>query len=216
MFTLVANNNIKLKCKEFIRKVSELKFNKVRQRQIHKLSILVNKSNNIIQEARQANPHSTINNRDSQVQVNNNKRPSHRGSSNNNKWVINLSSIPLTPAQESLLSKGLNFALAPSNPPNVEFISGIESVCQRLLEQDVQELRAETNCLLRRAKPPKPNITKEEHKALKELRDGKEGMVQTVDKGVAMVVMDRTEYVEKVEGLLARPTYRNIAADPTN
>ena len=37
-----------------------------------------------------------------------------------------------------------------------------------------------------------------------------------MDKGVAMVVMDRKEYVEKVEGLLAQPPYRTIAADPTN
>ena len=51
----------------------------------------------------------------------------------------------------------------------------------------MQELRAETNCPLRRAKPPKPNITKEEYKALKELRGDKERMVLTVDKGVAMV-----------------------------
>ena len=63
----------------------------------------------------------------------------------------------------------------------------------------MQELRAETNCLLRRAKPPKPNITKEEHNALKELKEDKDRMVLTADKGVAMVVMDRKEYVEKVE-----------------
>ena len=34
----------------------------------------------------------------------------------NNKWVINLSNTPLTPAQESLLAKGLNFAIAPQTP----------------------------------------------------------------------------------------------------
>ena len=66
----------------------------------------------------------------------------------------------------------------------------------------MQELRDETNCLLRRAKLPKPNLTKEEHKALKELREDKERMVLTADKGVAMVVMDRKEYMDKVGGLL--------------
>ena len=215
MFTLVTNNDIQCKCEEFIRKVSELKFNKVRQRQINKLNILVNRSKNNSQEFRQANPLSTTNNRDSQAQDNNNNRPSHRVSSNNRKWVINLSSVPLTPAQESLLSKGPYFALAPTNPPNGELISGIGSVCHKLLEQDAQELRAETNCLLRRAKPPKPNITKED-KALKELRQDKERMVLTVDKGVAMVVRDRKEYMEKVEGLLAQLAYRTITADPTS
>ena len=135
LFTLVTNNDIQLKCEKFIRKVSELKFNMVRQRQINKLNILVNKSKNKdSQEVRQANQHSTINNRDSQAQVGNNDRLSHSASSNNNKWVINLSRVPLTPAQVSLLSKGPNFALAPSNHPNVELISGIESICHKLSE----------------------------------------------------------------------------------
>ena len=84
------------------------------------------------------------------------------------------------------------------------------------MEQDAQDLRAETNYLLRRAKPLKPNITKEEHKALNELREDKERMVLMADKGEIMVVMDRKEYVEKVEGLLAQAAYRTIVADPTN
>ena len=36
------------------------------------------------------------------------------------------------------------------------------------------------------------------------------------DKGIAMVAMDRKEYVEKVEGLLAQPANRTITANPTN
>ena len=80
----------------------------------------------------------------------------------------------------------------------------------------MQELRAETNCLLRKAKPPRSNITKEESKALRELREYKERMVLMADKGVAMVVMDRKEYMEKVEGLLAQLVYRTIDTNPTN
>ena len=41
-------------------------------------------------------------------------------------------------------------------------------------------------------------------------------MVLTADKGVALVVMDRKEYQDKVECLLATPTYRTIKVDPTN
>ena len=80
----------------------------------------------------------------------------------------------------------------------------------------MQELRAETNCLLRKAKPPKSDITQEEGKALRELREDKERMVLTADKGVVMVVMDNKEYMEKVEGFLAQLAYRTIDADPTN
>ena len=133
-----------------------------------------------------------------------------------NKWIVNLSSVPLTPAQESLLAKGPNFALAPPNPPNVEFISAMESVCQQLSDQDAQELRVETNCLLRKAKTQNSNITKEERKALKELRGDQERIVLTTDKGVAMVVLDKKDYVDKMEGLLVQLAYRTIDTDPTN
>ena len=70
----------------------------------------------------------------------------------------------------------------------------VEAACQRLPEQETQELRAEVNILLKRAKPPRSSITKVEKKALKELRQDQDRMVLTVDKGVAMVVMDRKEY----------------------
>ena len=131
------------------------------------------------------------------------------------KWVVNLSS-PLTPAQVSLSSRGPNFALAPTNLPNVEFISVVKAACQRLTDQDAQELRVEVNILLTRTKLPKNNISREEKKALKELREDQDGMVLMVDKGVAMVVMDRKQYQDKVEGLLATSAYRTMSTDPTH
>ena len=123
---------------------------------------------------------------------------------------------PLTQAQVSLLSEGPNFALTHTNPPNVEFNSVVEAACQRLPEQDTQEHRTEVNILLQRPKPPKSNITKKEKKALKELREDQDRIVLTVDKGVTMVVMDRKEYQEKVENLLASAAYKPNPADPTN
>ena len=50
----------------------------------------------------------------------------------------------------------------------------------------------------------------------RELREDKERMVLTAEKAVVMVVMDRKEYMKKVEGLLAQLAYRTIDADPTN
>ena len=41
-------------------------------------------------------------------------------------------------------------------------------------------------------------------------------MVLTVDKGVAMVIMDRQDYTNKSKQLLNQPTYRAICQDPTN
>ena len=41
-------------------------------------------------------------------------------------------------------------------------------------------------------------------------------IILTKDKGVAMVVMDKKDYIDKATNLLAQPTYRNINRDPTN
>ena len=237
LFSLVTNPHIQQQCTEFIDKVREARFNMVTERQGGKFISLLNKS-----DLRENNTES-INNRvwssSNQVQVyrvennseNNTENGNNMFSSNSNqakvnlnskcnsttsKWVINLSSLPLTPAQVSLLSKGPNFSLLPNNPPNVEFISAIELACQKITEKDAQELRAEVNIMLRRAKPPNNNISREEKKALKEQSEDQDRMVLTADKGVALVVMDRKEYQEKVEGLLAKLAYRNIKADPTN
>ena len=38
----------------------------------------------------------------------------------------------------------------------------------------------------------------------------------TLDNRVAMVVLDKKEYLEKVEALLVQPAYRTIDRDPTN
>ena len=45
------------------------------------------------------------------------------------KWVNNLSSNPLIQAQRSLLDKRPNFVVTPKHPPDLEYITAIESVC---------------------------------------------------------------------------------------
>ena len=75
----------------------------------------------------------------------------------NPKWFINLSGKPLTQAQRSVLAKGPNFAVSSRNPPNLEYITAIESVCTKLGQQDAEEPRAEINRVLRSSHPP--NLT---------------------------------------------------------
>ena len=84
------------------------------------------------------------------------------------------------------------------------------------LRTGCKELRSEINYLLKRAKTPRSNITKEEKKAFKELREDQDRIVLTADKGVAMVVMDRKECMDKAEGLLVQLAYKTITSDPTN
>ena len=41
-------------------------------------------------------------------------------------------------------------------------------------------------------------------------------MVLTVDKGVAMVVLDKEGYIQKAQNLLVQSAYKTIERDPTN
>ena len=61
----------------------------------------------------------------------------------------------------------------------------------------------------------KPNISKEEYQAIKELKNDNTRMVLTADKGVAMVVMDREDYNNKSEELLQSSAYKVLTTDPT-
>ena len=90
----------------------------------------------------------------------------------NPKWVINLSNKPLTPAQRSVLVKEPNFAVSPKQPPNLEYITAIEAACTKLSQQDVEELRAEVNRVLRSSHTSKPNLTKAQNLAFKETKKG--------------------------------------------
>ena len=143
---------------------------------------------------------------------------SSQGSSNeepNPKWVINLSNKPLIPAQRSVLAKGPNFAVTPRQPPNLEYITAIEAACTKLSQQDAEELRADVNRVLRSSHPPKPNLTKAQNIALRELKRDRDRIVLTADKGVAMVVMDKQDYINKANQLLNQNTYKVISKDPT-
>ena len=70
--------------------------------------------------------------------------------------------------------------------------------------------------VLRSSQPPKPNLTKAQNIALRELKRDRDRIVLTADKGVAMVVMDKPDYINKANQLLNQNTYKGISKDPTN
>ena len=85
----------------FIKKVRESRFIKVRDRQVSKFNRLMGKDKD--RELTTQPPANTM---------------QLLSQSNSNKWVINLCSMPLSQSQESLLSKGPNCAVSPKNPPH--------------------------------------------------------------------------------------------------
>ena len=98
-------------------------------------------------------------------------------------------------------------------PPMVECITATEEICQK---GEAEELRVEVKNILKKAHPPKPNITKEEWKATEKLRKDDTQIMLMADKGVALVVMKKEEYDIKAEELLNTTTYTTINSDPTS
>ena len=132
------------------------------------------------------------------------------------KWVINLSDQPLTEEQEKILARSTKFVIKPKRPPVGEYIPAIEKTCPKLEQGQAEELRVEVKKILKRAQNNKrspSNITKEELKAINELKKDQERIILTADKGVALVVMNKTDYINKSEELLNTSTYKRIPED---
>ena len=79
--------------------------------------------------------------------------------------------------------------VSPRQPPNLEYITAIEAACTKLSQQDAQELRADINRVSVIPPTPKPNLTKAQNLAFKELKRDRDCIVLTADKGVAMVII---------------------------
>ena len=129
---------------------------------------------------------------------------------------INTSSKLLTKAQEIHLAYGPNFAMVLRSPPVTEYVAVIEQACSKLQQGEAEELRGEVKTIIKKAHNSPPNITKEERKAITELKKDPTRMILTADKGVSLVVMDTEEYNKKAEELLQQPTYKPIPTDPTS
>ena len=87
--------------------------------------------------------------------------------------------------------------------------------CLHLAQGEAEELWAEVKAVIKMIHPHRPNITREEQKALIELREDNNRIVLTADKGACIVVIDREEYIKKAKELLIQATYKVISANPT-
>ena len=125
------------------------------------------------------------------------------------KWVINLSSKPLTDGEQSLLQKGPTFVVSLPKVPLTEYIAVTKRICDQLGEnttgKDCTEIYQKTKEILQHYKNKMGhthNITKEEQEAIKTLREDASHVILTADKEVALVVMDKSQYIDKCMGLL--------------
>nr|XP_049602429.1 uncharacterized protein LOC125984529 isoform X1 [Syngnathus scovelli]XP_049602430.1 uncharacterized protein LOC125984529 isoform X1 [Syngnathus scovelli] len=122
----------------------------------------------------------------------------------------------LTQAECSILAKGLNYAITPKNIPVDDFILATELACEKIHNPGQKAaLRNEVAGILKTAKSPPSNITKQEINAMITLAKNKDITILPADKGRTTVIMETDTYEESMQQLLQDDTYEVVQKDPT-
>ena len=130
--------------------------------------------------------------------------------------VVNLSDVSLSTDHLQVLSKGIKFVPTPSSLNVIEMICSTEkalySMTPILQRAAVAEI---TTFAAKWRKPKKHNLSQDECRLLRELKSNDKLIVVPADKGGKIVVMNREEYVSKVEEKLNDQSLYQIIKDPT-
>ena len=94
------------------------------------------------------------------------QQPPTENTIDKSKWIVNLSSITLTPAEENLLQNGQNYSITPQTIPTADIIAKVETAIRILPDrEEVENITAKTSLLLQKAKLPKKNLPAEQNES---------------------------------------------------
>ena len=101
--------------------------------------------------------------------------------------------------------------MTPKRIPTEAIVSSVEAVLSRqreLSESAKDNIRSRIASTIQSASLPDNNLTKDERQALKRLKTDENIVILPADKGRVTVVMDKTDYYDKMDHLLTtnRPT----------
>jgi hypothetical protein len=131
--------------------------------------------------------------------------------------VINMSKIQLSQEHLKILSKGLKFV---PTPRTINTITTIVN-CERSLYSTPTVIKtaaiSEISTFIQKwKKPRKYNLNKEEMKMLNEIKLMEDIIIVQADKGGKIVIMDKIDYINKIEEKLNDTNiYEQVKKDPT-
>ncbi|CAB4012008.1 Hypothetical predicted protein [Paramuricea clavata] len=107
----------------------------------------------------------------------------------------------LTDQQKQVLAKGLNYNAADAK--KLDFIADLESALKgtELTDDAKNNIRHQVTTNLLHSKHP-VDLTKQERKALKDLKNDDDVIILPADKGCMTVVMDKSDYTNKAKALI--------------
>lgn len=114
--------------------------------------------------------------------------------------VINISNIQLNEVHRTVLSKGLKFVPTQRSIKVMDVITNVEHALSSAPQLTKQIAISEISTFIRKwKKPTNDNLKKEERAALNELKNMKNIVIVQADKGGKVVVMNKEEYIKKME-----------------
>ena len=131
--------------------------------------------------------------------------------------VVNISKIKLNEQQLKVLSKGLKFVPTPTNINTVATITNCEKYLYSTPKLIKNAAISEISTFIQKwRKPKKLNMNKDEIKILEEIKSIENIVIVQADKGGKIVIMDRIDYINKIEEKLNDfNIYEQVKKDPT-
>ena len=119
------------------------------------------------------------------------------------RWGVNLSATQLSTQETQVLQNGLNYALPSKHIPIPKIVASIESGIHHLSKGSKATIQASVVNTLKHTKESSvSNISKEQSRALRNLKKDKDIIIVSADKGRAVVVMNTNDYDKKISDLL--------------
>ncbi|KAM7299383.1 uncharacterized protein ISCGN_019949 [Ixodes scapularis] len=135
----------------------------------------------------------------------------------NKDFVKNVSSKVLSPTERLVLAKGKKFNFTTVHPPLALMAASVEEGLHKLDPCIREEARLKAIGVLSKVNQRRHlNYSTEEKSALRKLKEDNSIVILPADKGNVTVVMDRTDYEEKVHALLNTKAYIMLPKDPTS
>lgn len=131
--------------------------------------------------------------------------------------VLNLVNDTLPVDENDVLNLGPKFAINPTRIPYMEIITTAEMKALSLEREDkhtvAEQLRQDILNVLSTAKPPKPNLDRNQRNAIKRMQENEEIDIYPYDKGSGFVRVLRTDAIAKIENEIG--TTVKLTKDPT-
>ena len=131
------------------------------------------------------------------------------------KWIINMSSRQLTQIETDLFATGLNVSITSKTLSNKDIIATTEDAVKDLEKEEADTIHAKVSLTLQKSKPPKENLSKDESKALKELHSDTSFVILPADKGRYTVILDHEDYLKICMDHISNDPYQLLKKDPT-